>query len=789
MLRTMAVQRASKVFWALAASTLLLSLGVESGWIGSRPLPVTYPSYEMTRNLNSMNRTLWGQFRPPLPTNAWWGNLVNEAGMEVRGYQSLQTLCEVTVAYGIARSLSPPEIVNTSGSMPLFRQNNDLAEWCPQILAPLPYLLRPSTQGLVICYPNEVAAHNFVSRHFAEDLQIESKDPIVHRHILHHDELTVSMRWQSSVNNYNSHVKALLARGSPYVTTEFKNVRPLISSRFQRTSPIQKRITGTKFKIVLNNGQTWIIYTSSSITLTFRKGFDKVESTEPFTGVMRMALLLHPSHEKVLDQNSDMYTTKSDVHLNYNGNKGVIKFSMTTASMSRKNRGNLLTLALPHHIQSRIRGKRVLEESYDTIKGRMTGIIGKTWYFFEELPPVSWRSPRGMDGDKIPEIKRALQRDQFKVPVSIDLYQFAKQLAGLGRCALIADELNEHETARNIRERMKEHIEPWYEGTNAHRLLYDVDWGGIVTWQSIQDRMQDFGSAMYNDHHFQYGYMTYAAAVIAKEDKAWFNRRKDKVLELVRDYANPNRDDSFYPYARHFDFYMGHSWAGGLWVFGASKNQESSSEAVNSYYAIHLLGEAMGNNEISQWGRMLMAMEIRSTKMYWHITSKSKIYPQPFARNKVVGILWSTRVDYSTWFGLNVEFIHCIQYQPFTPITEYLLGKDWMAEAYPVLSMALSRAEPKLSEWWKGYIVMAHAIFAKDAAWGELRALQEFDLGNSATNAMYWIATRPSTGSKRLTIPALPQPTQGKPQLEKKVGHASLTITPQDAKKFENRRV
>lgn len=204
---------------------------------------------------------------------------------------------------------------------------------------------------------------------------------------------------------------------------------------------------------------------------------------------------------------------------------------------------------------------------------------------------------------------------------------------------------------------------------------------------------------------------------------------------------------SHFPFARHFDFYMGHSWAGGLWVFDAGKNQESSSEAVNSYYAIHLLGVAMGNKELSNWGRMLMAMEIRSTKLYWHITSKSQIYPKNFAKNKIVGIMWSNKVDYSTWFGRNAEFIHCIQYLPFTPITEVLLGADYVEEAYPVLGTALTRSEPVLSEWWRGYIIMAQAMFAKDAAWTAAKKLKEFDLGNSQANTLYWIATRPAASA------------------------------------------
>ena len=45
------------------------------------------------------------------------------------------------------------------------------------------------------------------------------------------------------------------------------------------------------------------------------------------------------------------------------------------------------------------------------------------------------------------------------------------------------------------------------------------------------------------------------------------------------------------------------------------------------------------------------------------------------------------KVDYATWFGGYVEFIHCIQMLPFTPISEELLRQKWIQEEYPVIAM------------------------------------------------------------------------------------------------------
>lgn len=50
--------------------------------------------------------------------------------------------------------------------------------------------------------------------------------------------------------------------------------------------------------------------------------------------------------------------------------------------------------------------------------------------------------------------------------------------------------------------------------------------------------------------------------------------------------------------ARHQDWYLGSSWALGIPTLGGvpymnGRNQESSSEAVNAYYAVALYGHVM----------------------------------------------------------------------------------------------------------------------------------------------------------------------------------------------------
>ena len=80
--------------------------------------------------------------------------------------------------------------------------------------------------------------------------------------------------------------------------------------------------------------------------------------------------------------------------------------------------------------------------------------------------------------------------------------------------------------------------------------------------------------------------------------------------------------------------YMGHSWASGIAVPGGKpnflgRNQESTSEAVNAWYAISLLGKVVGRDDVRDLGMALLATEIKSAQTYWHTSKGSHIYPEP----------------------------------------------------------------------------------------------------------------------------------------------------------------
>lgn len=143
-----------------------------------------------------------------------------------------------------------------------------------------------------------------------------------------------------------------------------------------------------------------------------------------------------------------------------------------------------------------------------------------------------------------------------------------KVLAKWARLALIADELEAPNVRDDLVQRIIVNLNKWFDGQNGNELVYDTIWGGMVPMRGLLDPGADFGAGRYNDHHFHYGYMIYGAAVAAKFDRQWGVDRRQKLLALARDIANPSTGDGFFAQLRHFDMFDGHSWASGLFSFG-----------------------------------------------------------------------------------------------------------------------------------------------------------------------------------------------------------------------------
>jgi len=282
----------------------------------------------------------------------------------------------------------------------------------------------------------------------------------------------------------------------------------------------------------------------------------------------------------------------------------------------------------------------------------------------------------------------------------------------------------------------------------------------------------------------------YAAAVVAKFLPAVAVAQKDKVLLMVRDIANPSRDDRYFPQWRHKDWFLGSSWASGIvkrsWGPDPhGRNQESISEAVNAYDGLQLYGEHLrvallvtGVRDshpdadaeralavaaaVRDTGRVLLATELQAAQAFWQVCGGAgcgtpgepgfapRTYPPAYGP-RVVGQVWSTSAEMQTWFGSAPWKVFGIQLLPQTAVSEALWGSRWVRDG--VLAAFANSCERDVAEcvdqgWstlsWGAAAVLGGCRVAWDQVASLPGSVYATDGGNgqSRTNALWWVATR-----------------------------------------------
>ena len=507
---------------------------------------------------------------------------------------------------------------------------------------------------------------------------------------------------------------------------------------------------------------------------------------------------------------------------------------------------DLLMYALPHHLDSmNFEVKSSKETGYcsEGIHGSACLLAGNMWNLRESLGgPPSFVALRPPHHDLIPSLAKAVSEDiQFELPENYmsgdgDTYFSGKQLAKLGRIIIIASELrglaatpntdsfdlddsSERELLKIVQEckkanlpsdeeiaaavaRLRSGVEVWLNGTAPAKFTYDREWGGMVSCgclfdegtrtcrnkfpncPSYSDPGLNFGNGFYNDHHFHYGYLIYAAAVVSNYDYVWARKHFEEVLLLIRDIANPSTHDKFFPQFRQKDWFLGSSWASGIATLGGQpypngRNQESSSEAIHAYEGIALYGSvcmhAWGDDtvdnpsvatnadvarRVSLMGRLLAATEVRSAQRYWHVlhgdTPSKTIYPKQY-KPAVVGMVWQTMVQAQTWFGSALFLVYGIQLMPLTSISERRDNIDWLRQVYFPFSESCERDFTCTDQGWS---ILQFAVLAA-VGHRELAAKRAMDLpkdvfdsaggnGHSLSNTLWYISTRPEVEPLRL---------------------------------------
>ena len=480
--------------------------------LGGDPLGSDAPIFATTTHPKPPS-PFWGDLPGPYETNIWWLNLVLDGG--------------------------------------------------DQPVVTFPYTVNVDEMGLHLCYPDKKVEQAVVLMSFLDNWIVGATEDLGTRALSKRDHFSATMKYQNGL-------EIPLVRGMPYATFKYTGLTPTLTTIHTILSVnggTDGTATGTKFNIELDNGQRWIMYTSSDITISWTGSI--VSANSQFSGTMRIAVMVEGVNETDLDTYSGKVPIGGSIVASNSGDSADVVINWETEGT-----GDLLMVALPHHLDV-LAVQVTANYKLNGIRGDMTGIVGDSWLMSEPLTDIDWFSPNGIDPSRAESIRAALNEDVIgNDVVAGDPYFGGKQMAKLARLSLIAEELGEDSLAQQFRDKLQPVLESWLDGTNPDTLLYDTTWGGLVSTNGLGDPNADFGMGYYQDHHFHFGYHIYAAAVLAKADPIWGSTYEDQVMHYVRDIVEPSVADPQYPFTRSKDWYTGHSWANGLIsAFGDSKNQ------------------------------------------------------------------------------------------------------------------------------------------------------------------------------------------------------------------------
>ncbi|KAI7235501.1 endo-1,3-beta-glucanase [Hortaea werneckii] len=562
-----------------------------------------------------------------------------------------------------------------------------------------------------------------------------------------------------------------ILQGMGFLTCTYNSATPILQSDLGFTdvtyngSVIADRTT---YSYILDMGDNtvWMLYvttqteTYSAASFTLANG--TVVGPQDFQGYIQVAKLPsdNPDARAVYSRSAGAYATSARISGSVQGTSGSYTLEWQKQGDQSK---PLLMFGLPHHLETLASGETTDVVLATTTKGYATGILADSWTLTESELAVDigfapWR-PNGDSGtgESVTSLSSSTQSMLREIAMSElsqnfseqanqgSLYFDGKALAKFATICYAANDLaDDMALSQSGLVKLKEFFALHVDNQMEWPLVYDELWGGVVSSQaySTGDANADFGNAIYNDHHFHFGYFVYTAAVIAYLDPEWKNDQQnvDWVNMLVRDYANSIPDDPYFPMQRNFDWYHGHSWAHGLTQVDDGKDQESSSEDTMASYAIKMWGQVLGDENMEARGNLMLAVQRRSLNDYYLYADDNSVQPARYTGNRAAGILFENKVDHTTYFGALPEYIQGIHMLPLLPHTPYIRQQTFVQQEWDdYFGDSGLKPATSISGGWRGIVEGNRAtidpVFAYDFfsnASGDFRA-EYLDGGASQT--------------------------------------------------------
>ncbi|WP_435299242.1 glycosyl hydrolase [Timonella sp. A28] len=586
---------------------------------------------------------------------------------------------------------------------------------------PFPYSYIQTAQGFVYGLPRVTTSRHTISGPAAPDIDV-SVGASSYK-IAHYDAASVTIEFLNKSGRVLG--RAVLAEGVPYVSYTAEIAHDVtLSEPFAMTyeTCATARVEGARYGLVTTgkfSSQVINLAAGQYVSLfAFPHFLDEVSPQDHERLVLKLA---HHAMYPIV-------RTEVSAHVREDAVETTIRYIAV-------DNGPVAVARMPHQ-----RGEETpILGLYTTVYGTVDVVSNKrlTW-MTPKITPTHTLDISAWSPQQRARVVEQVRSDMAVAPnAPLDTFFGGKALYREAHIAYLADVL-QVEGAAEFRAGVEERFKAWCAPSSADEprgFLYDETWRGVVGKES------SFGADEFNDHHVQYGYFLYVAALLCEANPALLDEVHQRVDALVWDIASPLSSDAV-PLLRVFDPYKGHSWAAGVASSDDGNHQQSVFEAVNAWNAVALWAQTTQCSWMYDLAVWMLSLEFTSAQTYWTNFDHDDPVREAF-QHSVVPFVSGGKHDYASWFGGEKSALLGLLIVPMSPVAQRLASdaariRENVVEAFGFF--------PDFEASFGDYAVMYAALCGgRDAeeAWEIALRLSDdvYDGGNSKSYTLAWIAS------------------------------------------------
>ncbi len=593
----------------------------------------------------------------------------------------------------------------------------------PEPVYAYPLAYQANANGFGLAYPKVFSEPDLIKAPFVSEISVSFSVPLA-QIVSNYDDLSVTLELSSSGKSIAS---TRLIQGSPFTFTRVAKASQLTLSAIN--SKISQQ-TNSSYTVATADNIYLISFPEHSFSASTDSVGLKISALQD-QALLSVAILPDISLLPIFQSVALNEITATSVAYNATDDAVDTEFKLDTTASKPTLLGLFAFQANAQITPSPAIG------SYTTLYGKQTLYSGTSFsYRLRSAPPRNQLDLGNITATQRIKLSELVTAEASTLKFTkTDSYFASKALYRAAMLLQLAHQLGLTDVEQSLRSSLKAELSIWLnpKASSSHRYFYyDKTIKGLVGVDT------SFGSELFNDHHFHYGYMIAAAAILGHLDQDFVDEYRPMVDLIVKDIANNNPQDKNFPYLRVFDRYTGHSFASGYSVFTDGNNQESSSEAVNAWAGAYDWASVTGDVQAKATARYLYANESSSALAYWLNIDRSQSIYQNY-RHNWVGIVWGAKLDYATFFDASPESKLAIQLLPLSPAQDYAgANRDRVAANLAALTAELGGKGPlKFAD----YLLMYQALSDPKAALAALPTVDatKIDDGNSMSYLYAWV--------------------------------------------------